>query len=173
MAEDTTPATGDDATPTESTEDLGDKGKLAIQREREARKAAEKRAKENEDAARRLAELEDANRSEVDKATTRAQEAEARVAQLEVEALRRDVGADKGLTAAQAKRLIGSTREELEADADELIEAFHSEESSDSTEQPHPSFKPTTRLRPGTGSDDTALNGDPLEQMLKKKLGIR
>ena len=53
---------------------------------------------------------------------------EERVAQIERQAreseeraLRAEVANVKGLTATQAKRLIGSTREELEADADELL----------------------------------------------------
>lgn len=53
---------------------------------------------------------------------------EERVAQIErqaqeseTRALRAEVANVKGLTATQAKRLIGATREELEADADELL----------------------------------------------------
>jgi hypothetical protein len=38
--------------------------------------------------------------------------------------LRITVGIDKGLTPAQAKRLQGKTQEELEADADEILETF-------------------------------------------------
>lgn len=40
--------------------------------------------------------------------------------------LRAEVVASKGLTPAQAKRLSGSTLEELEADADDLLESFPS-----------------------------------------------
>jgi hypothetical protein len=39
----------------------------------------------------------------------------------EERALRAEVANAKGLTPAQAKRLVGGTREELEADADELL----------------------------------------------------
>lgn len=42
----------------------------------------------------------------------------------DVRALRLEVALDKGLTALQAKRLVGSTREEIETDADALVEAF-------------------------------------------------
>jgi len=34
------------------------------------------------------------------------------------------VAADRGLTQKQARRLVGSTREELEADADDLLASF-------------------------------------------------
>jgi hypothetical protein len=39
----------------------------------------------------------------------------------EARALRAEIANAKGLTPGQAKRLVGSTREELEADADELL----------------------------------------------------
>ena len=39
-------------------------------------------------------------------------------------ALRLQVALDKGLTSLQAKRLVGTTQEELEADADELLKAW-------------------------------------------------
>jgi hypothetical protein len=39
----------------------------------------------------------------------------------ETRALRAEVANAKGLTSSQAKRLVGSTKEELEADADELL----------------------------------------------------
>lgn len=81
----------------------------------------EQRAKENAEAAKRLAEFEDAQKTENQKALERAEAAEKRAAELEIQALRNDVALRKGLTATQAKRLVGSTLEELEADADELL----------------------------------------------------
>src|SRR5688500_5147883 len=66
----------------------------------------------------------DALKSKAGEATT----LEERVAQIEKQAresesraLRSEVGIAKGLTANQAKRLVGETREELESDADELL----------------------------------------------------
>lgn len=49
---------------------------------------------------------------------------EERATKAERQALRADVAQAKGLTPAQAKRLQGATREELEADADELLAMF-------------------------------------------------
>lgn len=49
---------------------------------------------------------------------------ERKTAEAEVRALRAEVAQAKGLTAAQARRLQGSTREELEADADDLLASF-------------------------------------------------
>ena len=47
-----------------------------------------------------------------------------RLAELEGMELRRDVAARKGLTPAQAKRLVGDTEEELLQDADEIVALF-------------------------------------------------
>lgn len=64
---------------------------------------------------------EDANRTEVEKERARADTAEAALSKSAAEKLRADVAIDKKLTASQAKRLVGSTREELEADAVEML----------------------------------------------------
>jgi hypothetical protein len=81
----------------------------------------EKRAKDNADAAKRLGEIEDAQKSETQKLTDRAEKAEKRADEAEGRLARLEVALDKGLTPSQAKRLVGNTREELEADADELL----------------------------------------------------
>jgi len=81
----------------------------------------EARAKANADAAKRLEEIENANKTELEKERDRAAQAEAELMQLRIEAERNAVALAKGLTPTQAKRLIGATREELEADADELL----------------------------------------------------
>lgn len=78
----------------------------------------EKRAKENFEKAQRLERTE----SELEKATARAEAAEKDLVTARSTAERATVALTKGLTAAQAKRLVGGTREELEADADELLE---------------------------------------------------
>jgi hypothetical protein len=81
----------------------------------------EETAKANSGAAKRLAELEEANKSEIEKAQARAEAAEKELNTSRLDALRAQVALDKKLTPSQAKRLVGSTREELEADADELL----------------------------------------------------
>lgn len=89
----------------------------------EARKW-EQRAKENSEAAKKLADLEEANKSELQKEREAREAAEKERDSVRTEALRVTVAAEKGLTPAQAKRLVGSTREELEADADALKAEF-------------------------------------------------
>ena len=93
------------------------------------------------EARQRLSKYEEAEQTESEKfaaAMKRAEEAELR-------AMRLEVAADKGLTPAQAKRLVGATKEELEADADEILEAFPTKAST-----PPPSSKPSPSARGGT-----------------------
>ena len=84
----------------------------------------EQRAKGNADAAK---ELEKFRKAEADRAEAEKSEAEKRTAaekraeEAELRALRLEVATDKGLPPKLAKRLVGATREELEADADELL----------------------------------------------------
>lgn len=139
----------DDSPPADPPPDdqLGDGGKKALDAERRAKRAAEKRAGELE---ARLKEIEDRDKSEADKLAERAEKAERRAQDLELRTLRLEVAAEKGLTASQAKRLVGTTREELEADATELLEDF----KSTKTPKPDPTQgsgdkPPTSRLEEG------------------------
>jgi cell division septum initiation protein DivIVA len=109
------------ATEAPATGELGDAGKKALEAERREKRAAEKRANELE---ARLKEFEDRDKSESTRAIERAEAAEKAAAAAEARAARLEIAAEKGLTPAQAKRLVGETREELEADADELLETF-------------------------------------------------
>src|SRR5690606_17006061 len=106
---------GDDDEP------LGEAGKKALERERRARREAEARLREVE---AKLQEHEGEKKSDAERATDRIATLERELAETRREALRLEVAMAKGLTAAQARRLAGNTREELEADADELLELF-------------------------------------------------
>lgn len=152
------PATGDgQGTPPESggQQDLGDAGKRALAEERAARREADKARKELE---ARLKELEplaaeaekarEARKSAEEKLNERLSAAEKRAAEAEQKLLRAEVAAAKGLSAAQARRLVGSTKEELEADADDLIASFGSEPEGGSKGGGKGRAAPD-RLRPG------------------------
>jgi len=106
--------------PAASEKPLGEAGLKALHAEREARKVLESRLKELEPLAAKARELEEASKTETQKATDRAEVAERRTAELESRLARADVAAAKGLPPSLAVRLVGTTREELEADADEL-----------------------------------------------------
>lgn len=120
----------DPTTPPATGDGLGEAGKKALQEEREARKALEreiKALKERDPVKELLAKLgqEPATGDDPAKALQdRIDAMERRAAEAEAKALRAEVASEKGLTAAQAKRLQGSTRKELEADADDLLASF-------------------------------------------------
>ena len=90
----------------------------------EVKRALSKANKEAETLRLKLKEYEDRDKTEMERLTERAEAAERAAAETELRALRIEVAAEKGLTPAQAKRLVGSTRDELEADAKELLDTF-------------------------------------------------
>lgn len=125
----------------------------------------EARAKENADAARRLQEIEDSKKSEIDRATDKATQAEQRATEAERKALRLEVALDKapeGMPLSQvrnlAKRLAGSTQEELEADATELFEEFApaTGEKDDTSNR-----RPKERLKAGAAPETEPEENDP------------
>lgn len=122
----------------------------------------ESRAKANADAAKRLEEIENASKTEQQRLTERVEAAENRTRELETHSLRLEIAAEKGLTTAQAKRLVGNTREELVADADELLETFQSSpKGEDQTEQV------ITSLDLGNRGNTTTAAGDPAADFAK------
>ena len=117
-----------------ATDELGDAGKKALDAERRDKRAAEKRATDLE---ARLKEFEDRDKTESTRVIERAEAAEKRAVEAESRALRLEIASEKGLTPAQAKRLVGESREDLEADAAELLETFKPAASED-TPGPEP-----------------------------------
>ena len=127
-------AENDNATDTQpAMGDLGDAGKKALDAERRDKRAAEKRAADLE---ARLKEFEDRDKTESTRAIERAEAAEKAAAAAEARALRLEIASENGLTAAQAKRLVGETREELEADAKELLDTFKPASTDDDSHEP-------------------------------------
>lgn len=104
---------------------LGEAGKKALDQERKARRDAERQLR---DATERLRELETAE-------------------------LRREVAAEKNLTPRQARHLAGSTREELEANADDLRAAFQT----------------PSAMVPSKPSPDLKSGGDPDAEVVDAK----
>jgi cell division septum initiation protein DivIVA len=153
MPDDHTPDTPDPDEPSQDTpdptpepSDLGDAGKRALAAERKRARDEKKRA---DDLAAKLKEFEDRDKSESQRAAEAAAEAAKRADAAETRALRLEVAHDKGLTPGQAKRLVGATREELEADADEILADFSPKETRDDDER----RRPRERLRSGAAPD--------------------
>lgn len=139
-------------------EPLGEKGIKALREERDARKGLEKKLEQLEKLAP-LQKLADAlGEGDPEKGTS---EIEQRLSGLEAERVARyrlEVAHDKGLTAKQAERLSGSTREELEADADALLQLFPS--------QPAKRFQGTAESGARKGSSGpTQLSAEDMSRM--------
>jgi hypothetical protein len=115
---------------------LGDGGTAALDKEREARREAERSVAKLRD---RVTELEDAGKSELDRATSALKRAadelvqsSARVTELEgelqsrdLDALRHKIASEEGLPVSVAKRLQGKDARELRADAKSLKEELN------------------------------------------------
>lgn len=126
-----------------------ERAKAKIAKANSEAKNLRERLKAAEEKAARLDEIEEADKTETEKLTAKLAEYERKAQEAEQRAMRAEVAASKGLTAAQAKRLVGGSLEELEADADELLESFKPQEGNDDGKPP-PSGRPTENLRGGT-----------------------
>lgn len=137
------PATGDDG--------LGDAGKRALDAERKARKAAEKRAT---DAEAKVQEAEDADKTEVERLTgqvaTLTQERDSALSKAD----RFEVAAAKGLSLAQARRLVGSTKDELEQDADEMRTELGIDKKDPPKDEPATRGLPKEDLKSGASNEE-------------------
>lgn len=116
-------------------------------------------AKANEDAAKRLAEIEEANKSEAQKAQERLAQVEEELAQERAARIRAEVAAAKGVP---VELLKGSTQEDIEAEADRLLE-FKGESPDPS---PFPKADPSQGPRGPVGGN----NADRFASFLGEKL---
>ena len=161
MSEATTEPLAEASAPAEveavESQELGDGGKKALQAEREARKVAEKA---NAELAARLKEFEDSKLSELERAQKEAAENAAELARLRTENVRSKVAIDKGVPADLVEFLTGDTEGDIAAKADLLLARLN----TPGTPKPDPSQ--------GAKGGATALNGDPLLDTLKNKLGL-
>lgn len=138
------PAKGD---PEPDKPDLGDPGKKALDAERKARRDAERQLKEMGD---QLKTLQDKDKSDSERLTEKVTQLEKDLTAATARADRFEVALETGLDLTRAKRLTGTTREELEADAAELA-----------TWQASPGDKPPVPSKPAT---DLKGGGDPTEE---------
>jgi hypothetical protein len=134
-------------------------------------------ARSNKAAADKLAELEGANKSDVEKLTQRAEAAEGKLATAERDLLRVRVALRKGLNEIQARRLVGDTEDEMEADADDLLETFGGGKKADDADQEGRNRndrngngggdgngrRPRENLRPGAKPDAKPEELDPIK----------
>lgn len=136
------------------------RAKIAKQNSENA--ALRARLKDAEPLAAKARELEEAQKSEAERVTERLTAAEERAQRAEAQLLLSEVAAEKGLTAAQAKRLIGKTREELLADADDFLASLPA--------PPLPTVQrtPVEALRPGSLPNPAPPSSDEQRAELMK-----
>lgn len=132
--------------------------KAAARKHEQRAKDNAAKAKANEAAAQRLADIEAANKTEAQVAAEKLEAAEKRASELELKALRAEVANDKGVPAAL---LTGASQDELEASADALI-AFRGEQKQTPS---------STALGRVNGAPVTATPGQEFEKFLKNQLG--
>lgn len=102
-----------------------------------------------------VAQFEDAAKTDQEREAERLAELEKSSTAAAAENARLRVAMDKGLSVAQAKRLVGDDEEALSADADKLLEEFGSPSE--------PPRRPRERLTPGASpSSDDAVDPDEL-----------
>src|SRR5699024_1423663 len=131
----------------------------------EARKW-EKRAKENKSAADKLAEIEESKKTEIQKATERAENAEQRITQLEHDRKRLGVIAKHSIPEDYQDLIKGDTDEELVASAEKVKSLIESANTRQAEQAPY--------VIPQEGGSPTSLplNSDGIEASLRKALGI-
>jgi hypothetical protein len=143
-----------------------DAGKEALRQEREARKAAEERAKANEAAADELKKIQDAAKSKEERDAEERAALQKQNDDLAAENLRLKVTQEKNLPPALAARLQGATLEELRADADALLELVP---ATPRAPQPDPGQGPKTP----PGEIDMRTADTEEVRLALKKLGVR
>lgn len=100
------------------------------------RSEAAKNRKEAVEAKAKLEEYEDAQKSELERAVAKAQKAEAKQAAAEAQLTRYEVATAKAVPPKMVPLLTASTREELEAQADLILEGVPSPEFDGGTRAP-------------------------------------
>jgi hypothetical protein len=123
-----------------------------LAKEREARKAAEKAAKENRSAAQKLAELEESQKTEQQKLADQLAAVTAERDAAHGQLLRHRVAVAKGLTADLVDRLRGDTEDELSADADQLLALVSKKDDSETRPGPRPDLSQGAQGGAGTST---------------------
>lgn len=146
-----------DTPPADENDPPDDSQTFSAEYVRKLREEAARHRREAREAQARAAEYENQNKTEAQRLEDRATGAESRAVAAERELARTKVALRKGLTEAQAKRLIGDTEEELEADADELLATFQTDDDG----QDPLRRTPRERLRPGATPPAEPEETDP------------
>jgi hypothetical protein len=101
-------------------------------------------AKDNSAAAQKLAAIEEASKSEQQKAADKMADYERRTQEAELKALRYEVGVEKGIPTKLLRYLAGATKDDIEANAEQLMADFGTGAAAEPA-----SGRPREALRPG------------------------
>jgi hypothetical protein len=144
----------DDSTDATADEQLGEAGQRALTEERRNRRAAERQLTQVQ---QQLKEIQDASRSEAERALedARREAAETASKPLQLENTRLRVAIEKQLPADLIDRLRGDTPEELAADADKLLELV----------------KPKGSTAPFNGGPRTPAAGTSMNDLIRQQMG--
>ena len=151
------PADKPPAKPTQNLDELPEWAREAITSANKEAAGYRVKVKELEPLAAKAKELEEAGKTETQKLAEDRDTHKGRADTAEGEVLRLRVALRKGLTETQAKRLVGTTEEELEADANELLESFGGKQD----QQPDVRRRPREALRPGAVPSAEPEETDP------------
>lgn len=169
-AEETTESQPDESVDTTDWKAEADKWK-ALARKHEGQ------AKKNLEELEQLRKDQDASKSDMEKLQESVNDLQKRAVQAEREALVAKVAQAKKLPAAIANRLTGSTQEELEEDADQLIDALglDSSETDDETtteesDEETGGGRPREKLAPGASNEgDEAPDYEAIAKSIAEK----
>lgn len=97
----------------------------------------------------KIDEVTDKDKTEVQRLTDKVAQLESELGTERGRADRLEVALGKGLDAVQARRLVGTTKEELETDADELLSSFKAKDDESTGAESGPTRRPTEDLKGG------------------------
>lgn len=125
------------------------------------------RLKELEPLAAKVKEMEDAKKTEVERFAEERDTYKTKATETEIALMRLEVALDKapeGMPLEQvrklAKRLTGTSQEEMQEDAEELFSTFTTPKDKDNKDEENPR-RPKERLRPGAVPDAEPEETDP------------
>lgn len=126
----------------------------------------EERSKANADAADELKKFRESKQTDEEKVAEQLTELKKRADDADLRAVRAEVAQAKGLTPAQAKRLQGASRDELESDAEDLLQSFPAPKEEEGGEgKPKggagAARKPTEKLSAGNDPTEEPEETDP------------
>lgn len=122
----------------------------------------EGQAKTNAAAAKKLDEIEEANKTESQKLADKATVAEKRAADAEAKSTRYEVAAELGIQAKHLKYLTGSTKDEIEESGKGILDDFPEAYGQSGTDaDKNKPTRPKERLRSGAAPDEEPDETDP------------